>query len=232
MREDLMDMVVLVDRSGSMSSIKRQMESALKELFKGQKKEKGKCVVSLYSFDDPGTYYSEKRDGMQLEEHYKAKPIKDVKDFVLSPRGMTPLLDALGHTLSKTKKRITKKRKKDRPGRVLFVIVTDGLENASSEFSKADIRKLIDQRESKDKWQFIYLGANQDAMAVGRDLGIKVDTSVTFAATDKGVKGTGDVLNRKISAARCCAIETYQSGQALNYSQEERDECMGFEMKE
>jgi len=227
MREDVTDITVLVDRSGSMYSIKYEMEKAFQGFLKEQKNIEGKCKISLYSFDGRGYAYPSEEESLCLEEHYINKSIKRATPLVINPRGNTPLRDAIVTVLQKTKKRIKRNRKERRPGRVIILVITDGYENASMKYSAKDVQREVKSCE-KDNWKFIYFGANQDAIKVGRDLGIRVETSVTYAPTSKGIKGSFDTITDKISTARCCSVKDYNMVSSMDFDEEEREKCMGL----
>jgi len=154
------DITVLLDRSGSMASVLNDTIHGFNYFTNQQKKLKGKANLTLVQFDSVG-----------IDTILDAVPIKHVPSLILIPRGNTPLLDAIGGTIERTKTRFLRKRGKQ-PDKVLFVIVTDGEENASRKFTKSDINKLIGEASKELDWQFIYLGANQDAIKEGSTMGI------------------------------------------------------------
>jgi hypothetical protein len=229
MNQDLTDITVLVDRSGSMATIRSDMEGGFNEFLREQKEIDGQCKLSLYTFDGTWSYQIDPigrngRTKLQLEEEYVARNIKDAGKLRLHPRGNTPLLDALGTVIERTGNRFRAMHESDRPGRVLFVIITDGLENASEEYDKYTIRHMIKKQEERYNWHFIYLGANHDAIATGANLGMKYDTVATYNATKGGVKNMAKTMSSKVRGARSCSIEAYNSGEVLNFSDKERTE--------
>ncbi len=182
------EVIIVLDRSGSMVSIKSDMEGGLDQFFAEQKKEPGRCTVTLAQFDD------------KYEVVYSGRDLKDVPKAFLDPRGMTALLDAVGKTINEVGSRLAKTEEKDRPGRVIFLIITDGCENASREFSPKQVKTMIKEQTDKYNWLFVYLGANQDAFAEAGNLGIL--TARNFAANSVGTHALYDSLSRGVSDYR------------------------------
>lgn len=170
------DITILLDRSASMETIKSAMESGFKEFVQGHKTIPT-TRLTLVQFDHNQPY----------EEVYVERPITDVPELVLKPRGWTPLLDACCKTIDKAGQRLAAKRERDRPDKVLFLIITDGQENSSREFKREDVRRRIEHQTNTYKWEFTYLGANQDAYAEAVSLGIDFGKALNFTA---GVAGT------------------------------------------
>lgn len=187
---ELTDIVIVLDRSGSMESIKSDVKGGFDKLIESQKKCKGDAQVTLVQFD------------MEYESVYRAKPIKDVPSLDLRPRGMTALLDALGRSIVETGERLEKMSPCDRPGRVVFVVITDGLENSSKEFQKSKINEMIKHQKEKYNWQFVFLAANQDAIQEGGALGFGVNQSLNFVPTSGSIKVMFDATNVSLSNFR------------------------------
>lgn len=160
MRSDLTDITIVVDRSGSMSSIKGDAEGGVNSFIEEQQRADGDATLTLVEFDD------------QYEFFCKGVPIGEAKKYELHPRGCTALLDAVGRAITEAGERLKAIPEADRPGLVAFVIVTDGGENASREFGLEKVKEMIEHQTEKYGWQFTYLGANQDAFAVGGGMGI------------------------------------------------------------
>lgn len=135
-------------------------EGGLNRFVEDQKKLPGEAVFTLVQFDN------------EYEFVHRAVPIAQVPHCSLVPRGSTALLDAVGRAIVETGERLAKMAESDRPGLVVFVILTDGQENSSREFSKSKVQEMISHQQDVYKWQFIYLGANQNAFAEAGDLGI------------------------------------------------------------
>lgn len=170
MRSDLTDVTLVIDRSGSMQQVRGDAEGGVNAFIKEQAKQPGEALLTLVQFDT------------EYEFVHKAVPMKQVTDYVLEPRGMTALLDAVGKAINETGERLAKMAEADRPGLVIFVIVTDGHENSSKEFTKAQIKEMIERQQSIYKWQFTFLAANQDAFAEAGGLGIVAASAANYAA--------------------------------------------------
>lgn len=189
---DLTDLTVVVDRSGSMSRTKNDAQGGINEFIRKQKELPGDCLFSLVQFDT--TY----------EFVHKAKPLKDVaEDYKLVPRGGTALLDAVGRAIVETGERLKGIDESQRPGLVVFVIVTDGEENSSREFQLDKIKELIETQKNVYKWQFTFLGANQDAFAQGAAMGITLTACANYGAekTSGAILAAGENVRRMRSAA-------------------------------
>jgi hypothetical protein len=170
-------LAVLLDRSGSMHAIKSDTEGGFAAFLEGQRRVPGRCDVTLAQFDDV------------YEEVYTAQPLASVPPLVLQPRGRTALLDAIGRLVRTTGERLTGLAEDQRPASVLVVIMTDGLENASTEYTLPAVRAVIDEQTQVYGWTFVYLGANQDAIAVGQGLGVSPGMALTY-----GGAGTADAM--------------------------------------
>ncbi|MDE2100468.1 MAG: VWA domain-containing protein [Patescibacteria group bacterium] len=180
MDNNLTEIVIVLDRSGSMASIAKDMAGGLDTFFEEQKKEPGKALVTLAQFDD------------KYEVIYSGVDLREVPKTKLEPRGWTALLDAVGKTINEVGSRLAATPEEKRPGKVLFLIITDGYENRSTEFTKKQVKDMIEHQTSKYSWQFVYLGANQDSFTEGLALGI--NTTANYVASVAGTKGMlGDV---------------------------------------
>jgi Mg-chelatase subunit ChlD len=169
MSQNLTDITLVVDRSGSMEAIRRDAEGGVNAFIREQAAEPGEASLTLVQFDTKYEFVS------------KGVPIELAPKFKLVPRGATALLDAVGRAIHETAERLAKLKHEDAPGLVLFCIVTDGLENSSQEFSKTQIKTLIEQRRQKSGWQFTFLGANQDAFAEARSMGIPESGAANYS---------------------------------------------------
>jgi uncharacterized protein YegL len=207
MNKDHTDITIILDRSGSMESIKTDVEGGFATFLEEQKKLPGKATLSLVQFDT------------EYEAVYSGKPIAEAPALKLVPRGPTALHDAIGRTINAIGERLSKLPEADRPGKVMVVIITDGHENSSSEFSAAMVKDMITHQTEKYSWDFTYLGANQDAVLVASQMGILSSKSMTFGANAKG----SDAVFRSMSAY---AAQT-REGVNASYSAEQRTEALG-----
>lgn len=186
MNKEHTEVIIVLDRSGSMESIKTDMEGGINQFFEDQKKEPGRCSVTFTQFDN------------EYEILYSGVDIQSVPKAVLVPRSMTALLDAVGRTIKEVGDRLAKTAEADKPGRVIMLIVTDGLENASKEFTHRQVKALIEEQTSKYNWMFVYLGANQDAFSAAAGIGIKcaVNFQANAAGTSSATKGMSAGVKR------------------------------------
>jgi Mg-chelatase subunit ChlD len=160
MRPDLVDITLVVDRSGSMESIQSDAEGGVNAFLAEQANQPGQTVLTLVQFDT------------EYEFVHRGVPLKRAPRYKLVPRGGTALLDAVGRAINGTGERLAKIPEKDRPGLVIFVVVTDGEENSSKEFSLAKVKEMIEHQQSVYKWQFTFLSADANAFAEAGGMGI------------------------------------------------------------
>lgn len=200
MKENLTEIVILLDRSGSMETIREDTIGGINTFITDQKKAPGEARLSLIQFDD------------RYEINYTGRDIREVSlltynDFV--PRSSTALLDAVGRTIDELGSRLRSIPEEQRPGKVLFVIMTDGLENASRKFNTEQVRQKITHQSEVYNWQFVYLGANQDAFAVGGSLGIAAAQTITYAASPFGTANVFTSLSNNTTAYRGGLTKSY-----------------------
>lgn len=159
----------LLDRSGSMQSIKSDVVGGFDAFLAEQRAGEGDCRVTLAQFDD------------QYEVVYRAVPVSEVPPLVLNPRNSTALLDSMGKLITDTAAEVAALAEDDKPGSVIIAIMTDGLENSSREWSRPAIKSLVEQQTNEFGWEFLYMGADQDAVEVGKDLGVRAEQAVTYS---------------------------------------------------
>ncbi len=158
----------IIDRSGSMHSIRSDAEGGFNAFIESQRTLPGQCQVSLARFDD------------EYEVVYTDLPIDQVPPLVIEPRGTTAMLDAIGRTVVGLAARLAALPEGQRPGVVIVGIVTDGLENASREFGYESVKQLITQQERDYGWRFLYMGADQDAVEQGARMGVAAGRSLSY----------------------------------------------------
>lgn len=159
----------LLDRSGSMQSIKSDVVGGFDAFLTEHRAGDGECLVTLAQFDN------------EYEVVYRSIPISDVPPLVLNPRNSTALLDSMGKLITDTAAEIEALSEENKPGTVIVAIMTDGLENASREWSRPAIKSLVEQQTNESGWEFLYMGADQDAVEVGKGLGVRAEQSVSYA---------------------------------------------------
>lgn len=186
---NLTDITIILDRSGSMESIKEATITAFNLFIKQQKEDGLPTNLSFIQFDD------------QYEQNFVEKNIHLVKELnaqTFQPRGMTALLDAIGSTIKAAKKRI--KKSEIKPDKVILTIITDGYENASTKYTREKIFKMIRKREEKDNWKFLFLAANQDAIYEGSKFGIHEDRAMTYRQDYMGTRDAFNSISQKVSS--------------------------------
>ncbi|MDR2895292.1 MAG: VWA domain-containing protein [Propionibacteriaceae bacterium] len=197
--QDYTDITVVLDRSGSMATIKTDMEGGFNHFIAEQAKDPGDCRVSLAQFDT------------DYETVYSQRPIGQVPALDLQPRGGTALLDAMGRSINETGQRLAAMAEADRPGVVFFVIITDGCENSSKEFSSEQIKQLVERQENTYGWQFTYLGANQDALVEAGKMGIRAEAALTYDTDAGSIAGMAGALSRSATAIK----KAYRDGASV-----------------
>ena len=182
-------LVLVVDRSGSMESIREDMEGGIKTVIDEQSKEPGTCLVTLVQFDD--TY----------EVLAQCVPVAELEHYRLIPRGSTALLDAIGRTISDVRARVEALDPDRRPGQIVFAVITDGMENASKEWSRLQVMDSVKARVDEG-WHFTFLGANQDAIQEGGSVGVAAGASLTYDASAAGTREAMSSLSSSIGRIR------------------------------
>ena len=206
------DITILLDRSGSMASIKSAMESGFDE-FLSKHRETPSTRLSLVQFDGTQPY----------DVVYTEQPIADVPRLTLEPRGMTPLRDALCRTIDEVGRRLRDKRESARPSKVLFLVITDGLENASREHTVKDVKRRIKTQTNEYRWEFVYLGANQDALVEAEKLGIDLGKAITFTA---GLRGTANAWSSLTTNTSNYVSDSSPMASVTNYSSHQRKQAI------
>jgi hypothetical protein len=196
-------LLLVVDRSGSMESIKHDMNGGIEKLLQDQAGQPGKLLVDAWVFDHQVQHIA---DSVPADSEY----LRDLVD----PRGMTALYDAIGTAVIDLGLSLDALDPKDRPGKVVTVIVTDGQENASHDFTQQSVKDLLEQQQDKYSWQVVFLGANIDTAAEGSKIGLRKSATRGYTASAAGVQ---DVF-----ATTSSLLSGYRSGAAasLDYSGE------------
>lgn len=186
---DYTAILFIIDRSGSVWTIKDDLEGGINGVLEEQKKLPGEVTVDIAYFNDKLTY----------DEHFLSLDSASVE---IKPGGLTALHDAISITTKKFGNSLSQLAEEDRPGTVLVVIVTDGLENCSTEANAGDIKNIITEQQDMYGWEFLFLGANQDAVQTGEDLGLRKGASVNYTATRGGVAMASNFIGATITSAR------------------------------
>ncbi len=195
MNKNLTELVFILDRSGSMGGLEGDTIGGFNSMLEKQRKEEGEAVVTTVLFDDR---YELLHDRIGITG---VKPITGKEYYV---RGTTALLDAIGKTINKVSNAQKNTAEDERADKVLFAITTDGMENASSEFSYSVVRKMIEYQKAEYKWEFIFMGANIDAITEAEKFGIGANRAVNFVQDSKGLGMQYKSMESAISSFRQC----------------------------
>ena len=195
MKKGLTEIVFILDRSGSMSGLEADTIGGFNSMIKKQKKEQGAALVSTVLFDDVCEIL---HDRVPMNE---VKPMTEDEYFV---RGCTALLDAVGGAIHHIGNIHKYARDEDRPEKTLFIITTDGMENASRRYSYAKVKKMVERQKEKYGWEFLFLGANMDAIEAAGHIGIQADRAVTYECDEMGTALNFEVMSEAVSHVRCC----------------------------
>lgn len=190
----LVSINVVLDRSGSMGAIRDDVIGGFNQFLKDQKKEPGRAVLTLAQFDNQ---YKIVHDYVPLSK------VPELTAKTYQPRASTALLDAVGRTINALGKKLVGMKKKDKPEKVLFLVMTDGRENASHEFTREQVAKLVSDRQKNDAWEFVFIGANVDAFAEAGGIGMRAaGHSLNFEATSKGTADAYQSMSQCVSGYR------------------------------
>jgi len=217
-RTDYTAIMLLVDRSGSMATIKTAAESGINEFITSMCDAEDKRTIRIAQFDWDYTGGDSRGGRMRYDTLCESVDPSQVPPFVLDPKGATPLLDAMGTAITEFASELAAMPKDEQPGVVVFAVMTDGIENASREYTAAQIREMVTKRETESGWQILYLGANQDAFATGSELGIRRDRTMAYSATDHGTRSATQSLNCYVASAAC--------GQSVPFTEEQRADAI------
>ena len=202
----LTDITVLLDRSGSMYSCRNDVLGGLNNFIRDQQKIEGACKFTLIQFHSMNPQ----------EKIYDAVDLRKISGITtFNPGGGTPLLDALGLSIVETGARLRAVPEHERPGKVIFVVITDGEENASHRYKKPKIAEMVKEQQDRYAWDFVFLGANMDGISEGQSVGMLYANSATFDVSNIGatIRTTG----AKLATYRMTGNKT-----DLNYTVAER----------
>ena len=204
---NITEMVFILDRSGSMAGLEKDTIGGFNSLIEKQKKQYGKCYVSTVLFDHETQVI---HDRVELAN---IKPMTDNDYFV---RGCTALIDAIGGSIHHIKNIHKYARREDVPEHTMFVIITDGYENASRKYSSDQVKRMIEHEKEKYGWEFLFIGANIDAVETAKHFGINEDRAVNYHADEKGTEVVYDTVADACCNIRACAPLTADWSTAIN----------------
>ncbi len=193
MKKDSTELVFILDKSGSMSGLEKDTIGGYNSMLEKQKAVEGQCRITTVLFDND---YELLHDRIDLEA---VGPISD-KEYQVG--GSTALLDAIGRTIHKIANVQKNTAEDHRAEKVLFVIITDGEENSSREYSAEKVKKLIEKQKTKYGWEFIFLGANIDAVETAGRFGIGADRAVDYLADSEGTRLNYEAMEKTVASFR------------------------------
>ncbi|HQC54486.1 MAG TPA: VWA domain-containing protein [Clostridia bacterium] len=196
MENNITELVFILDRSGSMRELENDTIGGYNSFIEKQKKEPGEAFLTTILFDD---YYE------VLHGRTSIKEVQPLTTNEYYARGWTALLDAVGKAIEDTNKKIDKLPEQERPAKVLFVITTDGLENSSKEYTFKHVKEKIQHYTEDHGWEFLFFGANMDAIGVASGMGIRADRAVRYANDSAGVSLNYCEMSEVASHYRRCS---------------------------
>ena len=196
MKKGLTEIVFILDRSGSMSGLEADTIGGFNSLIRKQRKEKGEAVVSTVLFDDTCDV---------IHDRVPMENVEELTEDTYFVRGCTALLDAVGGAIHHIGNIHKYARGEDRPEKTMFIITTDGMENASRCYTYAKVKKMVERQKEKYGWEFLFLGANIDAVETAEYFGITEDRAVTFRNDSIGQRLNYEVVSDAVSCVRECA---------------------------
>ena len=194
MKKNLTELVFILDRSGSMAGLEQDTIGGFNTMNEKQRKEPGETLISTVLFDNETEVI---HDRVPLDR----VPALTEKEYYV--RGCTALLDAVGGAIHHIGNVHKYAREEDRPEKTLFVITTDGMENASRHYSSDRVKQMIERQKSRYGWEFLFLGANIDAVETAGHFGIDADRAVNYHSDSEGTALNYEVLSETICAVRC-----------------------------
>jgi len=194
MKNNITELVFILDRSGSMSGFESDTIGGFNSVLEKQKKEDGKCFVTTVLFDN---------DLQLLHDRVDIADMKPMTEKDYSVRGCTALMDAVGKTIRHIAKIHRYARPEDVPEKTMFVITTDGYENASRAFSSDEVKRMVRHEKEKYGWEFIFLGADIDAVETAAKMGIESDRAANYRKDRRGNAVMYESVSDAISMARC-----------------------------
>ena len=196
MKKNLTEMVFILDKSGSMAGLEADTIGGFNGMIEKQKKEEGEALVSTVLFSNESTVIHDRVDLKKIE------PMTDKQYFV---GGCTALIDAIGQAIHHIGNVHKYAREEDRPEHTIFVITTDGMENASHLYTSDQVKAMVERQKEKYGWEFLFLGANIDAVETAARFGIHEDRAVNYCCDPTGTALNYEGVNKAVHAVRACA---------------------------
>jgi uncharacterized protein YegL len=209
-KNNLTELVFLLDRSGSMSGLESDTIGGFNAMLEKQRKQEGACYVSTILFD---------HEQQVLHDRLPLEDVKAMTHEEYTVRGCTALIDALGSTIEHIAKIHKYARSEDVPAHTLFVITTDGMENASRSYSSQQVKDMIRKQKEEKAWEFLFIGANIDAVETAAHYGIDKDCAVNYKADQKGTRVLYNAVSNAVCSMRACgSVENWRQDIDEDYS--------------
>ena len=193
MKNNTTELVFILDRSGSMAGLEADTIGGFNAMIEKQKKEEGKCFVSTVLFDNVSEV---------LHDRVELKDIRPMTDSEYTVRGCTALLDAIGGAIHHIGNIHKYARREDVPEHTMFVITTDGMENASRKYGSDKVKEMIERQKKEHGWEFLFIGANIDAVETAAKFGIGEDRAVNYNADGEGTKILYETVSNAVHNVR------------------------------
>ena len=198
MKNGITEMVFILDRSGSMGGLESDTIGGFNAMIEKQKKQEGKAYVTTVLFD---------HEIQVLHSRVELSEIPPMTDKDYTVRGTTALIDAIGTTIKRIKSMHKELPEKEVPEHTIFVITTDGMENASKEYSSKDVKKMIEHQKKKHNWEFLFIGANIDSVETAETMGIDARRAVNYTASAEGTRKLFRGVGKAVACARMCQVD-------------------------
>lgn len=197
MNTNLAELIVILDASGSMAAMKSDVVGGFNQLIEDQKKEEGECLVTVVQFSSFGKQKT-------LIDRQPVKEVRRLTNHMYQIAGWTALYDTLGDVIDTVGVRLADAPEDERPGKVIVAVITDGKENASKEYTATQVCQKVTQQQDVYNWDFVFTGANQNAIFEAQKLGIRESLSATYRPTRDGTKKMLSGMSCATSALRSC----------------------------
>ena len=206
-KNNITELVFILDRSGSMAGLESDTIGGFNSLIEKQRKQDGECYVSTVLFDNVSEV---------IHDRVKLADIKPMTDKEYYVRGCTALIDAIGGAIHHIGNIHKYARPEDVPEHTMFVITTDGLENASHKYSSDEVKKMVERQKEKYGWEFLFIGANIDSVETAKHFGIGADRAVNYHADKQGTAVLYDTVAETVCCMRACESSNATWGKRIS----------------